>query len=117
MSNRFFGDQGESVAEIFLKRKGYQSVCKNFRTRIGEIDIIVMKGDFIIFCEVKTRKGSKYGKPFEAVNKTKQKKIRKVAQLFLQQKSYFQSKDVRFDVISIFRDDRFYQIEHIIGAF
>jgi putative endonuclease len=116
MNNRVFGNQGETVAEKYLRRKGYRLVCKNFRTRIGEIDIIVSKGNYLIFCEVKTRKNTNFGMPFEAVDERKQKKIRKVAQLFMQQKSY-KKNDVRFDVLSISERNERYEIEHFVGAF
>ena len=57
------GDWGENKAAEFLKQKGYQILCQNYRTPFGEIDIIALKKEILFFIEVKTRHNQKFGKP------------------------------------------------------
>jgi putative endonuclease len=102
---------GEGIAENFIKSKGYKIVMKNYRCKLGEIDLIAEKDDLLVFIEVKTRSNDKFGKGFEAVNFKKIDKIRKVATLYMMQKNL--QKEVRFDVISV--DNR--KVTHIEGAF
>lgn len=116
MNKRLYGGQGEDVAGNYLIKKGYRLICRNYRTRIGEIDIIAKKGDCVIFCEVKTRKNKRFGEPFEAVNAKKQRKIKIIARIFLMKKK-FQNSDVRFDVLSIMDEEGLYKIEHLVNAF
>ena len=73
--NQYLGKFGESEAEHYLKKKRYKILEKNYRGRLGEIDIIAEKKKEIIFVEVKTRKSDKFGKPYEAVDFRKQRKI------------------------------------------
>lgn len=81
-SKRSFGDLGEDYAARLLKKKGYKIIERNFRTKLGEIDIVTRVGDSLIFVEVKTRWSKKYGLPEEAVTPWKLAKIRRVAQYF-----------------------------------
>jgi len=79
---------------------------------VGEVDIIASKDDAIVFVEVKTRNSSKYGRPCEAVNYTKQNKYRNMAGLYLQREG-LENAFVRFDVIEILDGE----INHIENAF
>ena len=81
MSNQkiSLGKKGEKIALKFLKKKGYAIRNNNFRTRLGEIDIVAEEQGTIVFTEVKTRSGSLYGAPFAAVTKSKQAQLSKVA--------------------------------------
>ncbi|GAI75687.1 unnamed protein product [marine sediment metagenome] len=72
------GRFGENVASKFLKDKGYKIKERNYRTFLGEIDIICESKGNIIFVEVKTRRSDKFGYPEEAVNFIKQRKIIKM---------------------------------------
>jgi len=93
------GQKGEGLAVGFLKKKGYKIITQNYKTHIGEIDIIALDGETLVFVEVKTRESTEYGQPFEAVNIRKRKKIKDVALLYLKR-----LKDIppcRFDVVSI----------------
>jgi putative endonuclease len=105
------GNQGEKAAGNYLKSKGYKIVEKNYRCKLGEIDLIAEKDDFIVFVEVKTRSNDKFGKGFEAVVNKKIDKIRRVAMLYMIQKDL--QKEIRFDVISIDNN----VVTHIEGAF
>lgn len=113
---KFLGSEGESIAVQFLKKQGYAIIAHNYRTRIGEIDIIAKDGDTFVFVEVKTRSNESFGAPYEAVNTAKRQKMKKVASLYLQkQKKEFPA---RFDVISITcRQNGQKAIRHIKDAF
>ena len=93
------GSEGEALAAEFLRKKGYRIIAKNYKTFIGEIDIIAKDGDTIVFLEVKTRTNETFGYPFEAVNDHKRRKIKNVALLFL--KKIKEEVPARFDVLSI----------------
>jgi len=109
------GKEGEAIAVRFLRRNGYRIVQKNYRTPIGEIDIIARDGDTLVFIEVKTRESLRYGPPFESVNSRKRLKITKVATLYL--KRFRNIPPCRFDVVSInYRDGR-PVVDLIKGAF
>jgi putative endonuclease len=93
------GIKGEEIAVKFLKKIGYQIISRNYKTPIGEIDIIAKDGDTVVFVEVKTRESITYGRPFESVNRFKKKKINNVALLYL--KKFRETPPARFDVVSI----------------
>lgn len=110
------GIKGENLAVKFLKGKGYRIVGMNYKTSIGEIDIIAMDGNTLVIVEVKTRRDDLFGYPFEAVNKRKRQKLKNLALLYL--KRMEKELPVRFDVLSIFyRDKGRNEIEHIKDAF
>ena len=94
------GKEGERIAEQFLKKKGYKLVEKNYRCSGGELDLIVLDRRVIVFVEVKTRTGSGFGTPFEAVESRKQQRMIHAAQVFLAHKG-LQQRDARFDVVGI----------------
>lgn len=112
------GKTGEDMATLYLKRKGYRIIKRNFRTKLGEIDIIAKDGMTLVFCEVKTRIGRSYGHPIEAVTKSKQRRIRKIAEIYLAMlKNPREFDSVRLDVISILSEDNNLELEHIENAF
>lgn len=79
------GEYGENAACAYLKRQGYRILARNFRyCRYGEIDIVASKAGVLSFIEVKTRASQRYGAPAEAVNLTKQRKIYRCAEYYLQ---------------------------------
>ena len=109
---KLLGAKGEKTVVKYLKKQGYTVLEKNYKTRLGEIDVIVKKDETIIFVEVKTRTSDTYGRPSEAVGYEKQRKYVKVAQEYLL-KNKLLSQKCRFDVIEIINDE----INHIIDAF
>jgi putative endonuclease len=110
------GINGENLAVTFLKEKGYRIITRNYKSCIGEIDIIARDGNTIVFIEVKTRATELFGQPFEAVNRKKQHKMKNVALLYM--KKYERNFPARFDVVSIFyRANGMKEIDHIIDAF
>jgi putative endonuclease len=94
------GAKGEGIAVRFLKDRGYKIVERNYRIRLGEIDIIAEQGGDLVFIEVKTRTGLSYGTPFESVTMQKQKQLSKVALEYLS-KQDDHNRAARFDVIGI----------------
>ncbi|OGH47744.1 MAG: hypothetical protein A3A51_04900 [Candidatus Levybacteria bacterium RIFCSPLOWO2_01_FULL_39_10] len=73
---------GEDLAANFLKKKGYKIIDRNFRLGYGEIDIIAVKKNTLVFVEVKTRRGSLYGTPFEQISSNKLRTIVRTAQFY-----------------------------------
>jgi len=117
-SNKDTGNLGEEISESFLIESGYTILDKNFRCKIGEIDIIAKDGEYICFVEVKIRYGDLFGRPCEAVTYSKQQKINKVAQMYIMKKkllNFF----FRFDVIEVIlnKDDDSCSIKLIKNAF
>jgi putative endonuclease len=100
--NSDLGHQGERIALEVLKEQGYRILEKNFRTRLGEIDIIARHKDTICFVEVKTRKSLTRGVPQESITPAKRHKLAQVALCYLKQKKLFSQK-ARFDVVAITR--------------
>jgi putative endonuclease len=109
---KLLGRAGEKRATEFLRKKGFKILQTNYKTHIGEIDVIAKDGDTIVFVEVKTRISDEYGVPSEAVNVKKQEKYYKVATEYLVREKLMDS-PCRFDVIEIENG----QINHIFNAF
>ena len=111
------GSWGEGIAERYLKKKGYTIIERNFRCRLGEIDIIALDQVQLVFIEVKTRKNQNYGLPCEAVNFEKIRHLKRTANFF---KAYctLNYTDERLDVIEILvREGKVYlhHIENVTG--
>lgn len=106
MDNKILGDKGENLAYDYLKKQGLKILERNYKNKIGEIDIICYnkQDDEICFVEVKTRSSKEFGLPCEAVNFRKQHKIRKVAELYLIIHKKLNSK-VRFDVLEVLNNE------------
>lgn len=96
---RSHGRLGEMAAASYLRKKGYDIVGANYRTRFGEIDIIAKNKNYIVFVEVKTRAENSMFLPREAVDGKKQAKIIKAAMVYLA--SSGDKLQPRFDVIEI----------------
>ncbi|NOY63870.1 MAG: YraN family protein [Nitrospirae bacterium] len=110
------GKEGERFAARFLKKNGYRILACNYRTALGEIDIIAKDGNQIVFIEVKTRKGDTCIAPEESVNWQKQQRIKRLALLYLK-KHKLHDIPVRFDVIGLRVKEGYYVVEHIKDAF
>ena len=109
---KFLGRAGEIKAAEYLSKKGYKILKQNYKTALGEIDIIAEDNGVIVFIEVKTRSSDVFGQPSEAVNEKKQEKYYKTALCYLQRENKLDSV-CRFDVVEIENG----QINHIIDAF
>ena len=109
---KILGRSGERRAAEFLKKSGCKILKTNYRTPFGEADIVVLDGDTVVFCEVKTRLSEKFGTPAEAVESHKQKRYAQIARYFLM-KAGRDDLDIRFDVIEVFADS----VNRIVSAF
>lgn len=101
MNKRKLGSDYEEIAIEYLESIGYKVIEKNFRCKIGEIDIIAKDGDYICFIEVKYRKNTNFGFPDEAISKNKRHTIFKVAKFFLNFHRYPEHTSARFDTVLI----------------
>jgi len=114
--NRAKGARGEDLAASCLKKEGYRIVERNYRCRFGEIDIIAMDKEDVVFVEVKGRESDTFGAPEEAIGPTKQKKISKVALHYMQEKG-LGDRNARFDAVAIRFTPHGDQIQLIKNAF
>ena len=94
------GQKGEELAKNYLIKKGYKILDQNFYTRYGEIDLIALKDNALIFFEIKTRTSRAFGYPEEAVDFRKQGHLKKAVEIYLLKKGIF-NKDLQIDVLSI----------------
>ena len=113
---QIFGEKGESIAVRHLKKKGYKILEKNYRTKLGEIDIIAKDKDTLVFVEVKSRRSWQFGNPKAAVTPAKQRKISKVALYYLKTNDRSNAK-ARFDVVTLTATRDKSQIEIVKNAF
>ena len=111
-----FGKKGESLAVEHLKKHGYRIIDQNYRTGLGEIDIIAKDKGILAFVEVKTRRSFRFGNPKAAVTLQKQRKISMVALSYLKATRQ-ESVKARFDVVAISSEDGTPRIEIIKNAF
>ncbi|MCL4387012.1 MAG: YraN family protein [Patescibacteria group bacterium] len=107
-----FGKIGEEEAEKYLKNLGYKIIGKNFRCKLGEIDLIALDGNFLVFVEVKSRSTSLFGTPAEAINAKKLNSMIKTSQFFIQGHKNLSS-DIRFDAVEVFGFMGQFEINHI----
>lgn len=109
------GEKGEDAAAKFIADKGYKIKARNWRFGKLEIDIIAEHNAMIIFIEVKSRSGTYFEQPFQAVTKKKQKFIIKAANEYIEK--YKINLEARFDIISIVEQNSKFEIDHIEDAF
>jgi putative endonuclease len=98
---RALGVSGEDLAAAWYQSRGYTLVARNWRTRDGELDLIVARSRDLVICEVKTRTSGAFGAPAEAVSGAKQARIRRLAASWLRTRSGPAPRSVRFDVASV----------------
>lgn len=101
MNNRAVGAKFEQDASEFLQENGYQILAKNFRCRIGEIDLIAKAEGYLCFIEVKYRSGTSKGYPAEAINYNKIRKITRTAEFYMLLHKLPQNTPCRFDAVVI----------------
>lgn len=113
------GPWGEALAAEYLRRKRYQILAMNYRTGLGELDIVASNRQYIVFCEVKLRKSADFAAAREFVDAHKQQRLRQTALLYLS--THETALQPRFDVIEIYAPDgtqtRRPQITHMEDAF
>ncbi len=110
------GVQGERLAARYLREHGYAILARNFRFGRREIDLIVARDGLVAFVEVKSRAGSGYGHPFEAINAQKRREIERVARFWLHRHGHPATR-CRFDAVGVIvRRDGAPIIEHVPDA-
>ena len=112
------GRRGEEIACTYLRKRGYCIAERNFRCKMGEIDIVAIAEDRVCFTEVKARSSLDYGMPRDAVSRSKQQKLLRSAQLWLQLHPLAaQALSPRMDIVEIlYLDDGIY-VRHTPDAF
>lgn len=111
------GRLGESLVADAYRQQGYVLLAQNWRDADGELDVIVSRDGTVVFCEVKTRRGSGFGSPADAVTREKRERIRALATTWLAA-NRGTAKELRFDVAAVMmRDGAETEIEIIEGAF
>lgn len=100
MEARLLGRWGERLVAEDLRKKGWKIRETNYRCRMGEIDLIAEKGNYLAFVEVKLRKSDRFGQAAEAVTTQKQRKLRAAAELYLMEKNT--ELQPRFDVAEVY---------------
>jgi len=113
---RLFGNACEIAAARFLERKGYKILAHQFKTRIGEIDLIADQDGELVFVEVKARRNTKFGYPEEAVDARKLRKMVLTAETYMEQNQII-DKPFRLDIIAmLLKGNNNFEIEHLIGV-
>jgi putative endonuclease len=114
---RAVGAYGERLAERHLCEQGLVVLARNWRCAGGEVDLILRDGADVVFCEVKTRRGDRFGTPAEAISPAKVRRLRRLAARWLEQTTV-RPREVRFDVVAVLPQPRGATlIEHIRAAF
>jgi putative endonuclease len=120
-ARRTLGQAGEQLALAHLERLGYALVARNFRTRHGELDLVVFDGATLVFVEVKTRRASvARGQPWDALHAEKQRRVRAMAASFLRDvEDRPRASGIRFDAIGVTIDarGRLLALDHLESAF
>jgi putative endonuclease len=109
-----FGTRCEALAAGYLAGKGLVVRERNYRTRIGEVDLICEDGATLVFVEVKARRSARYGPGSEAVGPQKQRRLMAIAALYLVRHT---DRGCRFDVVSVAIEKGRPLIAHLIDAF
>jgi len=110
------GRRGEEVASAYLKQAGIRILDRNWRCAEGEIDIVAAERRVLVICEVKTRSGSRYGSPLDAISRAKLGRLRRLAIRWVVAHGVLFD-EVRIDVLGLVRDQAGnFQIEHVRGV-
>jgi putative endonuclease len=115
---RWFGNRSERAAAKHLRSLGYKIVARNFRCKIGELDLVALDGKTVVFAEVRSTEHAKTERPALSVDLAKQKRLTQLALYFLQRKKLL-NHAARFDVLCIAwpAGQKLPTIEHFKNAF
>jgi len=111
------GSRWELKAERYLHEQGLTTVSRNFRCRLGEIDLIMEDGNCLVFAEIRYRRNSFYGTGAESVTRAKQNRLIRSAKKYLQLRKHRARQTCRFDVLSLGQKDGQLTVEWIKNAF
>lgn len=115
-----FGKRGELAAARHLRRRGFQILRHSYRCPIGEIDLVAIDGEHLVFVEVRTRATATKGAPSETVHAGKRRKLTSLAAYFLKNHPAEARRPSRFDVVSVVWPGRWWtrpEIQHLRDAF
>lgn len=118
IQRRILGRKGEEAAACYLEKHGYRVLSRNYTCRLGEIDLVALDRDILVFVEVRSRSGGGFGLAQESVTERKKIKLRRLAWHYLKAERKTGS-GCRFDVIAVLfdRDGAIKRLEHIENAF
>ena len=111
------GVDAEKAARIYLEERGLRLLAQNFRCTAGELDLVMLDSNELVFVEVRYRKSEKFGGAAPSVDFVKRKKLRHAGETFLQENPRLRFDACRFDVVALTGGDSTYQIEWISDAF
>ena len=117
MSSRQIGRVAEDLALAHLCNEGLRLVQRNFCCRGGELDLVMRDGETLVFVEVRSRRGNRYGSAEESVTATKQARLRKAAAFYLLRHPDWSNSCCRFDVIAVTQNSKDPRINWIPNAF
>ena len=117
-SRKSLGRLGEQLAAEHFERLGWRIVDRNYQTRVGELDIVAVDGNALVFAEVKTCRLGR-GDPWHSLHERKRAQVRKVSGLWFNQRRIPFFESVRFDAIGVLVDEagHLVRLDHIEGAF
>ena len=118
MVRRLFGNRGERAAARYLRKKGLRILARQYETRWGELDVIALDGDCVVFVEVKTRRSDETNHPSEAIDARKRLHLTKAAFAWLRKNRLVEHR-ARFDVVTLVwpQGQRRPDIDHFVNAF
>lgn len=111
------GREGEARAAAFLAARGLTILARNVRAPAGEIDLVALDGETLVFCEIRTRRSRGQGGALESVTPAKQRQVVRVAKWFLAAHPALREQPVRFDVVAIDVRGAEVAIVHVPDAF
>jgi len=111
-ARHILGKNGEDEAVKYLEKQGYTIIERNFSCRQGEIDIIALDKNYLVFIEIKSRTSIEYGLPSESVTERKIKHMLKAIQYYLY-KRHLENTNIRIDAIEVYVQANKYSINHI----
>lgn len=114
--DKLLGQQGEDFGALFLECRGHVLLARNWRGRYGELDLVTLDGKTLVFTEIKTRRGQKFGAPQNAVTPAKQRKLCLAAMEFIAAHGYA-AYNVRFDVLALRYNHDGFKPEWLPNAF
>lgn len=117
LTPKSFGEQAEDFACKMMKKKGYHILQRNARSRYGELDIIALHGEVVVFCEVKARQGAVSGSAGEAIDGRKQRQLGRLAEAWRLANPAWMAAPCRFDAVLVAREAQGWHAEIVQDAF
>ncbi|MBF0193319.1 MAG: YraN family protein [Magnetococcales bacterium] len=114
---KLLGNQGEQKACDYLQQKGYFIIDRNVRSRFGEMDLVAMDGETLVFCEVRSRGGQAIDEAAQSIGAAKQQRLVRLAQAYLQKRPELGDYECRFDAILVQKVGSVWSINLITDAF